>query len=191
MKKKDFNIIIAGVGGQGIITLLKILSEAALIDGYDIKGSELHGLSQRGGSVLAHLRFGEKISSPLVSLGKADLIIALEMSEALRRICFSGDKTISLINSKFIHYFGGSSQKQVLAEIKKIKNKTYLVEASDICKQKIGKEVLAGVYLVCFAVLKGLIPLSQESILLAIEKTVRKKYLAINKKTFKLALKNI
>ena len=76
--KKDFNIIISGVGGQGIITLTRILTEAALIEKYDIKSSELHGRSQRGGSVESHIRFGRKIYSPLVKRGGSDLIISLE-----------------------------------------------------------------------------------------------------------------
>jgi len=58
--KKDFNLIIVGTGGQGLITLLQILAEAALIEGYEVKTSELHGLSQRGGSVEVHIRFGKK-----------------------------------------------------------------------------------------------------------------------------------
>ena len=84
MTNKNFNIILTGVGGQGIITLLSVIDEAAFVEGYDIKSSELHGLSQRGGSVEAHIRFGKKVYSPMVSNGKADLIIALEALEALR-----------------------------------------------------------------------------------------------------------
>jgi len=63
---EQFNIVIAGTGGQGLITLLQVISEAAMAEGYDIRTSELHGLSQRGGSVEVHIRFGKKIYSPLV-----------------------------------------------------------------------------------------------------------------------------
>lgn len=77
MQKNLTNIIIAGIGGQGVITLTRILANAALLDGYDVKTSELHGLSQRGGYVETHIRFGKKIYSPLVMPGKADLIIDL------------------------------------------------------------------------------------------------------------------
>ena len=61
MINKNFNIIVNGVGGQGVITLLSLIAEAAFVEGYDIKSSELHGLSQRGGSVETHIRFGKKI----------------------------------------------------------------------------------------------------------------------------------
>ena len=73
---KPFNIVIAGTGGQGIITLISIINEAIFIDGYDIKSSELHGLSQRGGGVEAFIRFGKKVYSPLFSFGKADLVLS-------------------------------------------------------------------------------------------------------------------
>ena len=98
MQKKldQFNIVIVGTGGQGLITLLQIIAEAALDSGLDIKTSELHGLSQRGGSVEVHIRFGKKVYSPMVPQGKADLIIALEMQEALKASFFAGPKTTFL-----------------------------------------------------------------------------------------------
>ena len=100
MKKKNFNIIISGVGGQGLITITKILAKAALIDGFDVKTSELHGLSQRGGSVETAIRFGHKIDSPLIRQGGADLIISLELQEALRACYYASkdSKTMFLIN---------------------------------------------------------------------------------------------
>jgi indolepyruvate ferredoxin oxidoreductase beta subunit len=68
---KNFDIIITGVGGQGVLTLLQVIDEAALVQGYDVKSSELHGLSQRGGSVEAHIRFGKKVN---VIQKKADYV---------------------------------------------------------------------------------------------------------------------
>lgn len=80
------NIVITGVGGQGVIMASYVLSQAAMADGFDVKQSEVHGMSQRGGSVLSHLRFGEKVWSPLVSQGTADLLLSFEALEALRYI---------------------------------------------------------------------------------------------------------
>lgn len=79
-----FNIIIAGVGGQGILTASEILSKVAMEAGLDAKKSEVHGMSQRGGSVVSHVRFGEKVYSPLVEKGACDIILSFEKSEALR-----------------------------------------------------------------------------------------------------------
>lgn len=78
------NIIIVGVGGQGILLTSKILGYLALKMGDDVKVSEVHGMSQRGGSVITHVRIGENVPSPLVTPGEADMVIAFEWLEALR-----------------------------------------------------------------------------------------------------------
>src|SRR4030043_958319 len=97
-KAEQFNMVIVGTGGQGLITLLQIISEAAVSEDHDLRTSELHGLSQRGGSVEVHIRFGKKIFSPMVAQGKADLILALEEQEVLNGVYFANPKTNFLIN---------------------------------------------------------------------------------------------
>jgi len=78
------NILLVGVGGQGTILAAKILAEVAVLQGLDVKMSEVHGMAQRGGSVVTHVRMGEKVYSPLVEEGEADYIVAFEKLEALR-----------------------------------------------------------------------------------------------------------
>jgi len=78
------NILIVGVGGQGVVLASAILSEVALSAGYDVKKSEVHGMSQRGGVVSSHVRIGQKVHSPLIPNGQADVILAFERAEALR-----------------------------------------------------------------------------------------------------------
>ncbi len=78
------SILLVGVGGQGTILASKILSEGLARKGFDIKMSEIHGMSQRGGSVSTHVRYGIKVSSPIVSEGEADVLVAFEKSEAVR-----------------------------------------------------------------------------------------------------------
>lgn len=80
------NILLVGVGGQGTILASKILSEGLTQAGYDVKMSEIHGMSQRGGNVSTQIRFGEKVYSPIVGKGEADVIVAFETMEALRWI---------------------------------------------------------------------------------------------------------
>lgn len=188
---KNFNIIITGVGGQGIITLLRILAIGAALQELDIKTSELHGLSQRGGSIQAHARIAlskkENVFSPLVMPGRADLVLALEMTEALRTSPFINKKTNLLVNNKFISYFQGPSQKQVLKKLKAMPAKVVLAPASQVCQKEIGKEVLAGVYLLALASFKKMIPIEPSFILKAIKKVVPEEFLAINKKAFALA----
>ncbi len=83
---KNTSILIVGVGGQGILRLSDILCEVAMGKGYDVKKSEVHGMAQRGGSVSSHVRFGERVYSPLIPKGKANFLVALEQLEALRFI---------------------------------------------------------------------------------------------------------
>ncbi len=82
--KKGYNVIISGVGGQGIILASELLALAAMEAGYDVKKSEVHGMSQRGGDVVSHVRFSDKVYSPLIEQGTCDLILAFEKAEALR-----------------------------------------------------------------------------------------------------------
>ncbi|MCC6059936.1 MAG: indolepyruvate oxidoreductase subunit beta [Desulfurococcaceae archaeon] len=82
---ESFNILIAGVGGQGVLTLSRIIGEASLASGLNVLVAETHGLSQRGGAVVVHVRIGD-VDSPLVPLGEADLMIGLELLEVIRNI---------------------------------------------------------------------------------------------------------
>ena len=78
------NVMIVGVGGQGSLLASKLLGKLLLTKGYDIKVSEVHGMSQRGGSVVTYVRFGDKVYSPIIDKGEADFIVSFEMLEAAR-----------------------------------------------------------------------------------------------------------
>ncbi|MBE6036899.1 MAG: indolepyruvate oxidoreductase subunit beta [Clostridiales bacterium] len=82
------NILLVGVGGQGTILASKILSQGLIQAGYDVKMSEIHGMSQRGGNVSTQIRYGEKVYSPIIGEGEADVIVAFEKMEALRWISY-------------------------------------------------------------------------------------------------------
>lgn len=188
MNKKPFNIVISGTGGQGLITLIQIIAEAAFIEGYDLKTSELHGLSQRGGSVETHIRFGKKVYSPLVSSGSANLILSLEISESLKALPYANSETIFLINKYSFLFPGCLPEKEIMKKLKTlVKGPLHIIPAAEICKKELGKEVVSGVYLLSYAVFKKFIPLKPTSILKAVSKIVPKKYLELNKKAFELA----
>ncbi|MEK7540711.1 MAG: 2-oxoacid:acceptor oxidoreductase family protein [Patescibacteria group bacterium] len=187
---KPFNIVIAGTGGQGIITLISIINEAIFIDGYDIKSSELHGLSQRGGGVEAFIRFGKKVYSPLFSFGKADLVLSLEMTEGLRAIVYKNPKTIFAVNDNFIFFDKEVSKDYVAKNLNNlVKKNLHLVPASEICKKELNNEVVSSIYLLGHCVFKGILPLKPESVEKALEKIIPLKYLELNKKAFNLAKK--
>lgn len=191
-KAEQFNMMIVGTGGQGLITLLQIISEAAVSEGHDIKTSELHGLSQRGGSVEVHIRFGKKIFSPMVAQGKADLVLALEEQEALNGLYFANPKTIFLINQFIvpIPLKKPLSEAEVLLQLKKKTKNIHLVPADKICQEKLGNSVVSGVYLISLATFNDFMPLSSLSIQKAIKKLMPERYLELNLKAFELAKKN-
>lgn len=87
-KNKTTNVIVVGTGGQGVILASEILSDVAMLCGLDAKKSEIHGMSQRGGIVTSHVRYGEKVASPLIMEGTADILLSFELAEAVRWIHF-------------------------------------------------------------------------------------------------------
>ena len=84
LSERTLNILLAGIGGQGVLTASQLLSEAAVRAGHDVKKSEVHGMAQRGGVVTSHVRIGRKVYSPIISSGEVDLLVAFEEAEALR-----------------------------------------------------------------------------------------------------------
>ena len=92
------NIMIVGVGGQGTLLTSRIIGKAALAEGFDVKISEVHGMAQRGGSVVTFVRFGEKVSEPVVEEGQADVIISFERLEALRYAHFLKKDGVLVVN---------------------------------------------------------------------------------------------
>jgi indolepyruvate ferredoxin oxidoreductase beta subunit len=98
--KQKMDILIVGVGGQGILFASELLSEVAIKAGYDVKKSEVHGMAQRGGVVSSHVRIGKKIYSPLIQEGKADILLAFEPAEALRWVHFLKKDGFVVIDEK-------------------------------------------------------------------------------------------
>jgi len=92
------NLLFVGIGGQGILLASDIMAEVAFRSGFDVKKSEIHGMSQRGGSVFSHLRFGEKIYSPFIPQGEADFLISFEEMETLRWAPFTRRDTVVIVN---------------------------------------------------------------------------------------------
>lgn len=102
MSKATFNLVIVGVGGQGTLLASKILGRLALSEGCCVKVSEVHGMSQRGGSVITHVRVGEEVSSPIVALGTADYLLSFEQLEAARALGFLKPEGIAIVNTQKI-----------------------------------------------------------------------------------------
>ena len=114
------NVILAGVGGQGILTLAAIVDYAAMLSGFHIKQAEVHGMSQRGGAVQSHLRISDKeIYSDLIPKGKADLIISLELMESLRYLPFLSEDGIIITATETVKNITDyPEEEQIMQQIK-------------------------------------------------------------------------
>ena len=99
---KEFNIVLAGVGGQGILLASQILGVSAVKEGFNVRVSEIHGMAQRGGAVVSHVRIGEKVHSPTVLEGDADVILGFEPLEALRNMKYASQKSLVIISKETI-----------------------------------------------------------------------------------------
>lgn len=96
------SILLVGVGGQGTILASKILTLGLMESGYDVKMSEIHGMSQRGGSVSSQVRYGDKVDSPVIEKGAADMIVSFEKMEALRNLDYLKEGGVLIINDEQI-----------------------------------------------------------------------------------------
>ncbi|NJE85202.1 indolepyruvate oxidoreductase subunit beta [Thermococcus sp. CX2] len=180
----EFNLIITGVGGQGGLTLSRIIGNAAMKEGYNVRIGETLGMSQRYGSVLSYLRFGEEVYSPLIEEGNANLMLALEPAEALRNARFLGKESYAIINAYPIHTattLVGKEEYPSLEEIEAALRRVCPVDVRNFQEEadKINPRTL-GVLMLGYAYGKGLIPLKKESIMDGIRETLREKLWEIN-----------
>ena len=194
MKHKTYNIVITGVGGQGVITLARIIAEAALASGYDAKMSEVHGLAQRGGHIEAHVKFGKKVYSSLVPQRGADLIIALEPLEALMCMWYACARTSVLVNSQKLVplsiYTDKKQYPEITEIIKKIKLFTCQIFQKDATSEVLkatGSIIPLNIYMLGAAYYENLLPLKKEKLLDSIKNTISPKYFELNKKVFNLS----
>lgn len=103
MKEKATNVLVVGVGGQGVVLATEIISEVAMEAGFEVKKTEVHGMAQRGGVIASHTRYGRNITSPLIGKGEADYILAFEAVEALRSVEYlKSDGTIIANKQKIV-----------------------------------------------------------------------------------------
>jgi indolepyruvate ferredoxin oxidoreductase, beta subunit len=181
-----FNILISGVGGQGVLLTSKIIAEAALLAGLDVKQSEVHGMAQRGGSVLSQVRFGVKVFSPIVSEGEADLLIGFEPLETARYLHFLKDAGVVIYNTRAIGTIGVSTAAEKYpADI----NETIKRSATTVMPfDGTGLAVKAGdkrtLNLVLLGAALKFLPLKEPTILDAIKHIVPKKVFDMNEKAF-------
>ncbi|TFG11672.1 MAG: indolepyruvate ferredoxin oxidoreductase subunit beta [Promethearchaeota archaeon] len=194
MEIQTYNLLNVGVGGQGVIRAIQILSWAALHEGFKVRTAETHGMAQRGGSVASYLRFGTQIEGPLIPRGEANVILAFEASEAVRNFNYAGPQTHFIINEKLIippmihqqglEYPTISQIRKFLSDVSKNIN---FIPADDLAL-KAGNQRAMNV--VMLGVLVGInqIPIKKETIFNSIMNFIPKKTTEINRNAFELGI---
>ena len=187
MGKETRSVIIAGVGGQGILLASNLLSEAAMEAGYDVKKSEIHGMSQRGGDVTSTVRFGDKVYSPIVGLAGADVILAFEKLEALRNLPYLKKEGTIIVNDYRIDPLpvasGYMEYPENAIEYLKERVKTIVLDARKLAL-KAGN--IRTMNVVLLGVLSKSLDISEDIWLQVIERRVPPKAVEANKIAFRL-----
>ncbi len=188
---KTKNIIIVGVGGQGTLLASKLLGRILLTKGFDVKVSEVHGMSQRGGSVITFVRYGDKVYSPIVDRGEADVILSFELLEAARWAEHLRTDGVIITNDRQIDPMpvitGAAQYPENLAE--KLRAAGLRVDAFDALTLAEEAGTSKAVNLVLLGRLSLSFDFPESEWRRAIEESVPEKFLEINKKAFLLGRK--
>ncbi len=182
------SIMIVGVGGQGTLLASRIIGNALLSQGYDIKMSEVHGMAQRGGSVVTYVKYGEKVFSPIVETGDADIIMAFVQLEGARWLQYLKKDGIIIINTQKVNPMpvitGQTSYPEdIIAKIsEKVKN-FISFDALDLAK-KAGTSKAVNVVLI--GAMAARMDIKKDVWLKSIEETVKPAFIDMNKKAFEL-----
>jgi len=182
---KTKNIMIVGVGGQGTLLTSRILGGLAIHAGYDVKLSEVHGMAQRGGSVVTFVRYGEKVAEPIVEAGQADVLIAFERLEALRYLHFLKDDGVLIVNDQRIDPItvvtGMAKYPENILDTLREGHPVFCVDAMKEAK-KLGNSKVFNI--IVLGVAAKHMNFTKEDWLTVIEQTVPPKTIEINKKAF-------
>ena len=182
------NVMIVGVGGQGSLLASKLLGHLLLKEGYDVKVSEVHGMSQRGGSVVTYVRFGEKVYSPIIDKGEADFIVSFEKLEAARYLEYLKPDGRIVVNTQEIDpmpVITGAMEYPVDL-VEKMEKAGAAVDAMDCLSLAEEAGSAKAVNLVLMGRLSKYFDMPEEKWLQAIEECVPAKFVEMNKKAFAL-----
>jgi len=182
------NIMIVGVGGQGSLLASKLLGRLLLTKGYDIKVSEVHGMSQRGGSVVTYVRYGDKVYSPVIDKGEADYIVSFELLEAARWTEYLKEGGRLVVNTQQINPMPVITGAAVYPDelVAKMKEKNITVDAIDALSLAAQAGSSKAVNIVLMGHLSLSFDFTLEEWMTAIEASVPPKFLELNKKAFLL-----
>jgi len=184
------DIVFSGVGGQGVVVLSDIYCEAAMLDGFDVAKAEIHGMAQRGGSIVAYARIGNKVESPLIETGKADVIVGFEILETARALSMLKKNGAVIVNMKYIPpncMVAGAKPKKIedLMSLLRARALVHEVEGAGIA-EKLGNMLVVNTVLLGALSALPEIPVKVESFQQAIAGRFKEKYISLNLKAFQL-----
>lgn len=187
-KPENLNMLLVGVGGQGTILASNILAELGIKLGYDVKKAEVHGMSQRGGSVISHVRWGLEVFSPIIAKGEGDVILAFEKMEVVRYIEILKPEGLVLVNDHAIPPItvsaGASSYPEddiIRASVSNATNKVHWIDGFGIAEE-LGNARTANVVLL--GALSSLLDMQSEPWLEVMTARVPSKFIDINREAF-------
>jgi indolepyruvate ferredoxin oxidoreductase, beta subunit len=191
----NLDLIFSGVGGQGVVVLSDIYCEAAIIDGFDVAKAEIHGMAQRGGSIVAYARIGNKVDSPLIETGKADAIVGFEILETARALPMLKKKGDIIVNMKYIPpncMVAGAKPKKTEDLMSLLRAKAVVHEVDGVgIAEKLGNLLVVNTILLGALSALPDIPVRVESFQQAIAGKLKEKYINLNLKAFQLGRESV
>lgn len=196
ISKKCYKIYLIGIGGQGTIKTASIIGEAAMSQGLNVVMSEVHGMAQRGGTVVTEMKIGQA-ESPLIERNAANLVLAFEPSEILRTLDKIGEQTQVIANSSTIVPFTVSlgistypEKKRMLDKLKKEINNFYLIDAEKLAKEA-GHLITANIVILGAALAIPGFPISKKIVIESVKKNLPVRMIDINLKALELGYKEL
>jgi indolepyruvate ferredoxin oxidoreductase, beta subunit len=184
------DVVFSGVGGQGVVVLSDIYCEAAMLEGYDVAKAEIHGMAQRGGSIVAYTRIGEKVESPLIETGKADIIVGFEILETARSLPMIKQGGNVIVNMKLIQPTSmpkGVKPKTQQELLTMLQTKTVVHQVDGIgIAQKLGNMLVVNTILLGALSALPEIPVKIESFEQAIAGKIKERFINLNLQAFQL-----
>jgi indolepyruvate ferredoxin oxidoreductase, beta subunit len=191
------DIVFTGIGGQGVVVLSDIFCEAAMIDGFDVAKAEIHGMAQRGGSISAHVRVGDKVLSPLIEKGRGDVIVGFEVLETARALTMLKPQGTVVVNTKYIPPSSSlrgmakpPTMESLMTLIRSKAGKIFEVDGIGIAN-KVGNLLVVNTVLLGAVSALSQVSIKQESFKQAINSRLKEKYIPLNLKAFELGRESV
>jgi indolepyruvate ferredoxin oxidoreductase beta subunit len=188
----EFNVVLAGVGGQGTLLAAEILGSAAVEDGLNVRVSEIHGMAQRGGAVTSNVRIGKKVLSSTVMEGQADVLLGFEPLETLRNLKYASEKTVVIMSDERIpptelaaKGTAYPSMKEITAKIRDFTKKVIVVETERLASEA-GNALTSNIVLIGALAATESLPVKTESLMKLVKELVPARHVDVNLKAFKL-----